>query len=428
MSATKPFMTTSSSMTKKPLSQANMVALLAAVMALQAFAIDAMLPALPQMGHELGARAENDRQLVVGIYMLLNGIGCLIPGMLADRYGRRRIALTGLALYSLFSLACSVAWSFNALLTMRALQGLSCSALGVVPMAIVRDCHEGDRMAKLMSLISAVFITVPVIAPLVGQSVLLIAGWRWIFIVLACWGAIVGLWFWRVMPETLKPELRQPIAPLRLARHMKEVAFNRPSVGYMIATALIMSGIFGYVMSAQQLLGEHFGAGDSFTFVFAGIVAAMVLSNIANSQIVERFGARRVSHVALLLFIVVSSAQVWFAFGEWQSLWWFMPLMGTNVMLLGFLSANFSAIAMQPFAHIAGAASSLQMFVRLFGAATLAIIIGQAYDGTSRPLALALLLSGVASLALVLFSEKGQLFRRLNGPRRAVSMQNPVRE
>ena len=396
------------------LSQRSMVGLLAAVMALQALAIDAMLPALPQMAEDLGAASQNDRQLVIGIYMLCNGIGCLIPGMLADRYGRRRVALVALGMYVLFSLGCAMAMSFNGLLAMRAAQGLCCSAIGVVPMAIVRDCHEGDRMAKLMSLISAVFITVPIVAPLLGQGIMLVADWRWIFVALAAAGTGVGFWFWRAMPETLRHEHRQPIALTRLVSQMREVAFNRASVGYMVASACILAGIFGYVNSAQQLLGEHFGAGEWFTLVFGASVAAMMLSNIVNSQIVERFGARRVSHAALLVFIVASSAQVWFAFGAWQSLWWFLPLMATNVMLLGFLGANFSAIAMQPFAQMAGSASSLQMFVRLFGSSALAILIGQAYDGTSRPLAVALLLSGLFSLGLVLFSERGKMFRRLN--------------
>lgn len=391
-----------------------MIALLAAVMSLQALAIDAMLPALPMMAGELGATTANDRQLVIGLYMLCNGIGCLVPGMLADRFGRRPVALAALGLYVLFSLACAMATDFTGLLVLRALQGLCCSALGVVPTAIVRDCYEGNRMAKLMSLISAVFITVPIIAPVLGQGILLFAGWRWIFVALALWAAVVGVWFWRAMPETLHPEYRQPIQPHLLLVHMRDIMTNRASVGYMLATALIMSGIFGYVNSAQQLLGEHFGAGDLFTLVFGATVGAMILSNVVNSRIVERFGARRVSHAGLLMFILISGAQVWFAFGEWQSLVWFLPLMGANVALLGFLGANFSAIAMQPFAEMAGSAASLQMFVRMFGASGLAILIGQAYDGTSRPIAIALLASGVASLLLILFSEKGRLFRRMH--------------
>jgi MFS transporter, DHA1 family, multidrug resistance protein len=144
----------------------------------------------------------------------------------------------------------------------------------------------------------------------------------------------------------------------------------------------------------------------------------MILSNLVNARIVERFGARRVSHTGLFVFIAVSAAQVWFAFGEWQNLVWFMPLIAMNMALLGFLGANFSSISMQPFAESAGAASSAQNFIRLLGGALLGMLIGQAYDGTSRSIAVALLCSGIGALLLILFSEKGRLFRRLNPPRR----------
>jgi DHA1 family bicyclomycin/chloramphenicol resistance-like MFS transporter len=150
--------------------------------------------------------------------------------------------------------------------------------------------------------------------------------------------------------------------------------------------------------------------------VFGGTAAMMAVSNIVNSRIVERFGARRVSHAGVLMFIVVSALQVWAAYYRDGDLWWFLPLMAMNLGLLGFLGANFGSIAMQPFAHIAGAASSIQTFFRMFGAALVGLVIGQAYDGTARPFALALLIGSVSALLLVSYSEKGKLFRRLNAP------------
>jgi DHA1 family bicyclomycin/chloramphenicol resistance-like MFS transporter len=179
---------------------------------------------------------------------------------------------------------------------------------------------------------------------------------------------------------------------------------------------LLIGAVFGYVNSAQQLIGEHFGAGDAFPIVFGGTAAVMVVSNLINSRIVERFGARRVSHAGTLVFIVVSLVQVWAAHYRPDSLWWFIPLMATNLALLGFLGANFGSIAMQPFATIAGAASSVQTFFRMFGAAVVGLVIGQAYDGTARPFAHALLFCSISALLLVTYSERGKLFRRLHPP------------
>ena len=400
----------------KTIGQRELIVLIALLMSLNALCIDGMLPALDDIARELGAESGNQRQLIVGVYLLANGIGCLLPGSFADRFGRKPIIMLALGAYALFSLIVATVGNFYLLLVARGLQGLFCAGLMVAPMAIVRDQFEGDRMARTMSMVSAVFITVPVIAPTLGQTVLLVAGWRWIFVSLACLAGLAALWAWTRLPETLHPEHRQHIHLGTIARNMRIAFFNRASIGYVLGSMLVMGGVFGYVNSAQQLIGEHFGAGRWFPLVFGGTAAMMAVSNIVNSRIVERFGARRVSHMGVIVFILVSMGQVWAATYRDGQLAWFLPLMAMNLALLGFLGANFSSIAMQPFAKIAGAASSVQTFFRMFGAALVGIVIGQAYDGTARPFAYALLICSSLGLVLVLFSEKGRLFRRLNAP------------
>ena len=402
---------------KRSLGQRELVVMVALLMSLNALAIDGMLPALDEMARELGAEEGNRRQYVVAIYLLANGLGCLVPGAFADRFGRRPLLLFSLASYTVFSVLISLVEDFDALLVLRCIQGVLTAGLMVVPNAIIRDQYEGDRMARLMSLVSAVFIAVPVIAPSLGQAVLLFAGWRWIFLLLAVIALFGIVWVWMRLPETLDPANRQKIEVPVIARNMRIALMNRSSVGYVLGTMLLIGAVFGYVNSAQQLIGEHFGAGDMFPLVFGGTAAMMVVSNIVNSRIVERFGARRVSHTGVFVFILVSMIQVWASHYRPDSLTWFIPLMATNLALLGFLGANFGSIAMQPFAAIAGAASSIQTFFRMFGAAVVGIVIGQAYDGTAQPFALALLICSVGALLLVSFSEKGRLFRRLNPPR-----------
>jgi MFS transporter, DHA1 family, multidrug resistance protein len=404
---------------EKILGQRELVVMVALLMSLNALAIDGMLPALPEMASELGASDGNRRQLVVAVYLLANGLGCLVPGAFADRFGRRPMLLLSVGGYVVLSLAIALVQNFALLLTLRAVQGLLTAGLMVVPIAIIRDQYEGDRMARLMSLVGAVFITVPVIAPSLGQAVLLIAGWRWIFVLLAALAAAAAAWVWLRLPETLHPEFRQRIDVPAIVRNMRAGLFNRASIGYVLGTMLLIGAVFGYVNSAQQLIGEHFGTGELFPVVFGATAAMMVVSNIVNSRIVERFGARRVSHTGVLVFIVVSAIQVWAAVYRPDSLAWFLPLMAINLGLLGFLGANFGSIAMQPFAHIAGAASSIQTFFRLFGAALVGLAIGQAYDDTARPFAIALLMCSTGALLLVLYSEKGKLFRRLNPPKKA---------
>ncbi|MFV0644656.1 MAG: multidrug effflux MFS transporter [Sphingomonadaceae bacterium] len=396
------------------LGAAELVVLLAAMMAINAMAVDAMLPALSSMSADLGESDGNRRQLVIGLYLLANGVGCIYPGVLADRFGRRPVALASVFACIGFSLACALVSNFTTLLVMRAAQGMCCAGLSVIPAAIIRDRYEGDAMARLLSMISAVFITVPIFAPGIGQLVMMIADWRWIFVVLAGLSALIGIWIWLRLPETLAPKNRQSVHLPVLARNMGAVLQNKMSLCYVFASAILFGSVFGYINMSQQLIGEFFGMGEAFPIVFGITATAMVAASLANSRIVTRFGARRVSHAGLLAFIIVSAAQVWLAYSPHESIWIFVPLLSVNLALLGFLGSNFSSIAMQPFASIAGAASSLQSFMRMVVSSGLGIIIGQLYDHTARPLAVALLVSALVSLMLVLWAENGVLFRRLH--------------
>ncbi|MEE3217683.1 MAG: MFS transporter, partial [Pseudomonadota bacterium] len=277
--------------------------------------------------------------------------------------------------------------------------------------AIIRDRVGGDKMARMMSLIFVIFLLVPAVAPSIGQGVLLVMGdWRWIFVSMAVLGVAMTLWVHFRLPETLHEEDKQPIRVGVIARNMRSAVTLRSTIGYTLASALVFGGLFGFINSSQQLIGEAFGAGDMFPLLFAICAGCMALANWSNSRIVERHGARRVSHTALFLFIIVAALQLWFANQPDESLWTFVPLMAANMSLLGFIGANFGSIAMQPFRHIAGAASSAQSFMRMTTGALLGAAVGYAYDGTARPLALALLVTATVSLAFVLYSERGRLF------------------
>ena len=386
-----------------------MIWMMALLMALQAFGIDAMLPALDEMASALNVPG-NERQYVIGVYLLTAGLGALVPGALADRFGRRPVLFFSIAFYVVLSLASALAPTFEALIAIRALQGFFGAGIVALPPAIIRDRVGGDKMARMMSLIFVIFLMVPAIAPSIGELILLVADWRAIFAAMALQGIIIGIWAYLRLPESLTDANRQPIRPRRIARNMVR-ALSLPSVtGYVFGSALVFGSLFGFINSSQQLITDTFGAGEYFPLIFATCAGSMALASWSNSRIVERFGARRVSHTALFAFIAVSSLQVFFAFQENESLWQFVPLMAVNMMLLGFVGSNFGSIAMNPFFDIAGAASSVHGFVRLSVAALLGAAIGQAYDGTAQPLALSLLAAGLTCLALVLFSEKGKLF------------------
>ena len=394
---------------RKALGERELMWMMAMLMALNAFGIDAILPALDALAAEL-AVGGNDRQFVIGVYLLTAGMGSLVPGALADRLGRRPILLGSIAVYIVLSILSALAPTYDALIAVRAAQGFFAAGIVALPPAIIRDRVGGDRMARMMSVIFVIFLMVPAVAPTIGKAILEFGSWRAIFGAMAGLGVAMGLWVHIRLPESLTEENRQPILPRTIAANMAR-ALAMPSVaGYVIGSALVFGALFGFINSSQQLITHTFGAGDIFTYVFGICAGSMALASWSNSRIVERFGARRVSHTALFAFILVSAVQVMFAFQPEESLWHFVPLMAINMALLGFIGSNFGAIAMNPFFSIAGAASSAHGFVRMTTAALLGGAIGYAYDGTARPLALALLASGLTCLALVLWSEKGKLF------------------
>jgi DHA1 family bicyclomycin/chloramphenicol resistance-like MFS transporter len=397
--------------------EGEFVALMAALQALQALAIDAMLPALGQIGRDLRLGDPNDSQLVVGVFLICSGLASLIPGAIGDRFGRKPVLLVALCAYFVLSLACALVTDFTALLVIRGLLGAFTASLVVMPMAILRDRFSGDKMAKTQSLVAMVFMVVPMIAPMMGQAVMLVAGWRWIFGAMAALSALIAIWTALRLPETLHPQFRQKIEPGAILANMRLVISTRAAQGYIFGAALVQGALFGYINSSQQLVGEHFGAGLYFPIVFGGMALAMAGTNFVNSRIVEAFGARRVSHAALLAYIAFAGIHLLTAEAG-EGLWMFVPLMTMSMCMMSFIGANFASISMQPFARIAGAAASVMAFMRVALGAILGSIIGRFYDGTPVPLLVSMLVAGGLALAMVVYSEHGSLFRRLHYPAR----------
>ncbi|MFN2098847.1 multidrug effflux MFS transporter [Altererythrobacter sp. MF3-039] len=410
---------------KRPFGETELIVLMASLMALQALGIDSMLPALGHIADDLGA-AGNDRQYVISSYFLGAGLGAFFPGAFADRFGRRPVLFMGLVSYVILSLACAMVSDYWTLIGLRIAQGILCAGLSVVPTAIVRDRVGGDKMAKMMSLIIMIFLAVPIFAPAIGQLVLMVAGWREIFVVMAVLAAVVGVWTWIRLPESLAEENVQEIDPRTILKNMGLSLSNRVSFGYVAGSALVFGSLFGFLNSSQQLISESFGAGDYFALIFGASVFGMVIASFTNSRIVERFGARRVGQTALIGFFFISLAQL-FSAGPEQTLWEFVPLLALSMTMLGFVGSNFSSIAMQPFQSIAGAASSAHMSLRMITGAVLGGAIGQAYDGTAVPLAIAMLGCSLVGLALVLYSERGKLFRRPSEARRYMLLHDIMR-
>ncbi len=387
--------------------------MMALTMALNAMALDSMLPAFPDI-HAAFGLVGNDIQYIISVYLIGMGTGAIIYGPLSDRFGRKPVMVTTIALFSVFSLACGFAPNFTILLLLRLGQGLCGAAMGVLVMSIIRDKFEGDAMAKRMSMIFLTFMIVPIIAPTLGQVILWVGAWHDIFVTLSAIGLIMAFWVSRRLPETLSPENVLAINPKTISRTWKTVILHRHATAYVAASGLTQAGLYGYLNSAQQIFDITFDAADFFVIGFAIIAIGIAVTNFTNSKIVMRFGARRVSHFALFIFITCGMLQIAAAYFHPQSLPLFIVIITVNMAMIGFTSSNFSAIAMQPFGAVAGTASSFQTFLRTLIGAALGSLIGQQFDGTMLPVATGFAISGFIALLCILWAENGKLFTRPN--------------
>ncbi len=391
-------------------SQREFIALVAAMMAIGALGVDMMLPALPRIGDALGVTDANSLQYVIAAYSLGFGVGQLIHGPLADRFGRKPVLIVNLLGFVAMSFVAATATSLPMLVMARGVQGAFAAATRVLVVSVVRDCYQGRTMARIMSLASMLFFVVPILAPSIGAALLLVGPWRWNFWALGAIAMAILAWTTTRLPETLKPEDRRLISVGTLKSAYSATLTNRFSLGYAIGTALSFGGLMGYLLSSEQIVGETFGRPGAFPIVFALIAVAMGASVFANSRLVERFGTRKLSHGALLATIAVAVIHSVVAATGHETLESFVVLQMLQLATFGLIGANFSAMAMEPVGHIAGTASSIQGFIGNAGGALIGALIGQAYDGTTLPMALGMTLCGVSALLTVLVVERGRLF------------------
>ncbi len=390
------------------------VGLVAALMAVNAIAIDSMLPALSQIGNALGVTDANERQWIITAYMLGFGGTQIIYGTLTDRFGRKPVLLWGLAGYIIFTLAIAASHSFGALLAGRVLQGVAAASTRVVSVSVVRDCYSGRLMARVMSLALIVFIGVPVFAPSAGQLILLFAPWQGIFLALGGFGFFVLLWVWLRLPETLHAEDRKPIAFHTVTQTFGFILSTRISMAYTLASTMIFGAMLGFINSAQQLFTDVFHAGRIFPIIFALIATFIAISSLLNARLVDKIGMRKLSHGALLAFIAIAGVHLVIAMSGQDTIWTFSILQSGMMLCLGLMMGNFGAIAMEPLGHVAGSAASVQGFVSTVGAALLGFLVGQSFNGTDFPLVLGFVVLGLAALGVVLFAEGGRLFQPHN--------------
>lgn len=388
----------------------HFIAIVASMMALNALAIDIMLPAFPNIQSGLGVADANQVQFVLLSYVIGFGAAQLFFGPVSDRFGRRAPLFFGIALYAICSIAGALAPSFEFLLITRFLQGIGAAGTRVIALSVVRDTHSGRGMAATMSMVMMVFMVVPVFAPMIGQVIILFGDWHLIFLFMAAVSMAVGAWALMRLPETLETERRRPLTLKSVAEAFTIILTNRVALFYTLATAFYFGSLFGFLNVAQPIYVDIYGLGPYFPIAFAAVAVVMAGSSFINSRLVGRFGQRRLSHGALIAYFGFALLLAGLSAMGPVPFWVFFLISLMMMPLFGFVGANFNSIAMEPLGAIAGTASSTLGFAQTVGGGLVGAAIGQAYDGTVFPLAAGYAMVSAVSLAMVLIAEKGRLF------------------
>lgn len=417
--STEPIQTEPIQTEPAPLPFAEFVALVALMIAMVAMSIDAMLPALATIGTELGMARENDRQLIIALLFLGMGVGQIFYGPFSDSVGRKPAIYLGIALFMVGCVVAIFAQSMMVLLAGRLIQGIGVAGPRSVAVALVRDQFAGRAMARVMSFVMTVFILVPVIAPAIGQGILLVAHWRAIFGLYLILAVVILLWFGVRQPETLAPDNRIRFSLPSFISNLRAILANRIAFGYTLIAGLIGGVFVGFLNSAQQIFQEQYALGAQFPLYFAGLAIASGAASLLNAQLVTRFGMRKLCQVSLIALSALSLGILLLPSfnGGNPALWLTLLYLSVAFFGVGILFGNLNALAMEPLGHIAGVGAAVVGSLSTILSFFVGIAVGQAYDGTIAPLVLGFGLLGVLSMLIMWWAEKNSTdFTFLSAP------------
>lgn len=379
--------------------QLEFIIIMASLMSLVALSIDALLPALNQIGLSVGFEHPKDNQLLITMIFLGLGFGQLISGPLSDSFGRKPIIYVGFTVFVLASFVCVSATSLEMMILGRILQGIGLSAPRTISIAMVRDSYSGDYMARVMSFIVVIFILVPVVAPAIGKVVLDLYGWKAIFYSQLLFGVIVMGLLWKRQPETLKPAHKKKFTIALFINGAKEFIKHKQAITFTLISGFITGSFMVYLSASQHIFQAQYDMAEEFPFIFAGLAIGVGFATFLNGTFVLRYGMLKLVSTAMLFFTLVPMVYLGFFYGTSNpSIGVLLVFFGLQFFSLGFLFGNLRALAMEPVGHIAGIGSAINGFVSTIMAVPIATYIGQFVTTTALPLFIGFSICGICSL------------------------------
>ena len=388
------------------------VALMASLMSIVALSIDALLPALPNIGAYLSVANTSDNQLLITMIFLGLGFGQLVFGPLSDSFGRKPIVYVGFIVFIIASIICVTTKSFEMMIIGRVMQGVGLSSPRSLALSMIRDSYSGDYMAKIVSIVVMFFILVPVIAPTLGQFLINYFSWKSIFYVNLIFGVLIMIWFWLRQPETLAAKNRIKFSSHLFIDGTKEFFKYKEAVAFTFVSGFITGSFMVYLSTSQQIFQEQYNLGELFPYIFASLAISVGLATFLNSKFVVKFGMWRIAYNASIAYTVISILYVFLYWsGNNPSIYILLSFFGLQFFAVGFLFGNLRALAMQPLGHIAGIGAAINGFISTVMAVPIANYIGSFVETSVLPLFIGFSVFGILSVLvfLVLKTKKMKL-------------------
>lgn len=363
------------------------VVMMACLTGLAAMGIDSVLPAFPSIIEYFHIPASEQNKIHQVVFVFVLGLASLqlVFGTLSDVLGRKTVLIAGLSLYAVATIAILFVNSFEQLLIARFIQGMGLGAPRVLAMTIIRDKTSGAEMSRISSFVLTVFITIPIVAPMLGQLIVNFSAWKGVFLFLVLFGISLLIWISLSLPETLPPENRMPLSFSKLKLAATSFMGNWTTQAYLLMISLLFGMLMTFVSLAQQILQSHvYHLGHAFPFYFAFVVTGVLIANFTNAKFVMTLGMRKMLSYGLtalvmadgmlFLLVMVNDGII--------PLWTFMLIFIVHFLGFGLSMPNLNALAMQPYKHIGGTAAALIGTISTVLGILVAQIISHFFDGT----------------------------------------------
>ena len=386
----------------KQKTELEFIIVMASLMSLVALSIDALLPAITDIGLSINVIDPKNNQLLITMIFLGLGFGQLISGPLSDSFGRKPVIYVGFVVFALASLICVFATNLEMMILGRILQGVGLSAPRTISIAMVRDRFSGNYMAKVMSFVVVIFILVPVVAPAIGKIMLDSYGWKSIFYSQLIFGFFVMLWLWKRQPETLKVASRKKFKLSLFVSGVKEFTKHKNAVIFTLFSGFITGSFMVYLSASQQIFEQQYNLKEEFPFIFAGLAIGVGFATFLNGTLVVRLGMFKLVNIFTIVFTIVPIIYIFLYTGESNpNIYILVTFFWLQFFAIGFLFGNTRALAMEPIGHIAGIGAAINGFISTIMAVPIATYIGSYIDKTALPLFIGFFVCGIISLLLI---------------------------